>query len=187
MTTHEGHGRPMDQHQDSHQDRQVAPAPVGTPAPDFRLPQTTAIRIALHGLLGQPVVLVFYPMDWEPVSREQLTLYQVYIDSFDRLGARLLGISCDHVLSHNAFVRDAGLHFPLLADSHPRGVIARHYGVYREAPGVSARALFVLDRRHVIRFSKIYPDALNPGVDELLTILETLATNDAEDTELSLG
>jgi peroxiredoxin len=174
----------MDQHPDSHQDRQVAPAPVGTPAPDFTMLQTTAIRIALHGLLGQPVVLVFYPMDWEPVSREQLTLYQAYIDSFDHLGARLLGISCDHVSSHDAFVRDAGLHFPLLADSQPRGAVARRYGVYREAHGLSTRALFVLDRRHVIRFSKIYPDALNPGVDEPLTTLEALATNDAKDTEL---
>jgi peroxiredoxin len=175
----------MDQHQDSHQDRQVAPAIVGTLAPDFTLPQTTAIRIALHSLLGQPVVLVFYPMDWEPVSREQLTLYQAYIDSFDRLGARLVAISCDHVSSHDAFVRDADLHFPLLADNQPRGSVARHYGVYREAQGVSARALFVLDRRNMIRFSKAYPDALNPGVDELLTILEDLATTDATYTELT--
>jgi hypothetical protein len=30
------------------------------------------------------------------------------------------------------------------------------------------------DRRHIIRFSKAYPDQLNPGVDELLTTLQTL-------------
>jgi alkyl hydroperoxide reductase subunit AhpC len=51
--------------------------------------------------------------------------------------------------------------------------------VFREVPGVSARALFVLDTPRVIRFSKAYPDALNPGVDELLTTLEALTAGDA--------
>jgi peroxiredoxin len=160
-------------------DGQFAPLPAGTPAPDFRLPQTRATRIALHSFLGQSVILIFYLMDWEPVSREQLTLYQVFADAFDRLGARLLGISCDHVYSHAAFARDVQLHFPLLADSQPRGLVARLYGVWREGQGLSARALFVLDRQHVVRFGKTYPDALNPGVDELLSTLEALVAGDA--------
>ena len=175
----------MDLHEDAHQDRQVVPVSVGTLAPDFALPQTTSIRIALHSLPGNPVVLVFYPMDWEPVSREQLVLYQKFADEIARLDARLLGISADSVYCHAAFAREAQLRFPLLADFQPRGQVARVYGVYREGQGVSARALFVLDRRHVIRLSKVYPDALNPGVDEVLTSLETLATTDAEDTEFT--
>jgi alkyl hydroperoxide reductase subunit AhpC len=117
-------------------------------------------------------------MDWEPVSREQLTLYQAYADSFDRLGAQLVGISCDHVYSHEAFARDAHVHFPLLADWQPRGDVARGYGVFREALGVSARALFVLDAKHYVQFSSVYPDPLNPGVDAVLTILEALAARD---------
>jgi peroxiredoxin len=120
-------------------------------------------------------------MDWEPVSREQLTLYQAYIDTFTRLRARLLGISCDHVYSHVAFAREAQLGFPLLSDSQPCGQVARQYGVWREAHGVSARALFVLDRQHVIRFGKTYPDVLNPGVDDPLTTLEALASGGDQD------
>jgi alkyl hydroperoxide reductase subunit AhpC len=56
--------------------------------------------------------------------------------------------------------------------------------VYREEQGVSARALFVLDQRHVIRFSKAYPDALNPGIDELLATLEALASEPAGDASM---
>ena len=134
--------------------------------------------VMLHGFDGRAVVLAFYPMDWEPVSREQLTLYQAYADAFARLEASLLGISVDHVHSHAAFARDAGLRFPLLADFQPRGRVARRYGVFRAAQGVSARALFVLDARRVVRFSKAYPDPLNPGVDALLTTLEALAAPD---------
>ncbi len=168
-------------------DELLAPLPAGARAPDFVLPQVISatqtqrpsarLRLRRVGHC-QALVLVFYPMDWEPVSREQLTLYQGYSGAFRRLGARLLGISSDHVYSHEAFARDAQLHFPLLADFSPRGQVARQYGVWREEQDVSARALFVLDRRCVVRFSKVYPDQLNPGVDELLTTLEALAAGD---------
>jgi peroxiredoxin len=161
-----------------HLNGQIAPLSVGLLAPDLTLPHSAHVSVALHALSGHPVVLVFYPMDWEPVSREQLTLYQAYTDSFDRLGARLVGISCDHVDSHEAFACDAQVHFPLLADCQPRGQVARGYGVFREAQGVSARALFVLDARRVIHFGKAYPDRLNPGVDEILTTLEALAAGE---------
>jgi hypothetical protein len=39
---------------------------------------------------------------------------------------------------------------------------------------VSGRALFVVDRGGVIHFSQAYPDLLNPGVDDLLTVLEEM-------------
>jgi peroxiredoxin len=153
----------------------LAPLAVGTLAPNFSLPHTAHAQVALHSLPENPVVLVFYPMDWEPVSREQLRLYEDFGDDFAGFGAQALGISTDHVYSHEAFARDAQIRFPLLADFQPRGLAARQYGVYREAQGVSARALFVLDSQRIVRFGKAYPDALNPGVDELLTTLEAIA------------
>jgi peroxiredoxin len=162
-----------------HRNGQLAPLPVGALAPEFALPQaphSCPSRLRHGG--RDALILAFYPLDWEPVSREQLMLYQAYTDAFDRLRARLLGISCDHVYSHDAFARDAHIDFPLLADFQPRGGVARQYGVFREAQGVSARALFVLDRQRVIRFSKAYPDQLNPGVDEVLTALEGLTVAD---------
>jgi peroxiredoxin len=163
---------------DPQMDRQLTPLPPGARAPDFSLRYTPQAHLALHHLHGQPVVLVYYPLDWEPVSREQLALYRDYAGEFKRLGARLLGISVDHCPSHMAFARDAQIRFPLLADSHPPGAVARLYGVYREERGVAARALFVVDRLAIIRFSRAYPDLLNPGVEELLTTLEAMAGDD---------
>jgi peroxiredoxin len=164
----------MEQNQSAQHDQQIEPLPVGTPAPPFALPHTPSARVALRGCLGQPVVLVFYPLDWEAVSRDQLLLYQKFAPEFEGLGARLLGISVDSVYCHMAFARDARLHFPLLADFHPRGRVARRFGIYRDKQGMSARALFVLDRHGKIRFSRAYPDLFNPGVDEALTTLESL-------------
>jgi peroxiredoxin len=159
----------------------IAPLSVGTLAPDFTLPHTAHAQVALHGLRGNPIVLVFYPMDWEPVSREQLRLYQDFGEEFAGFGAHVLGLSTDLVYSHDAFARAAQIRFPLLADVQPRGQVARQYGVFRDTQGVSARALFVLDSQRVIRFGKAYPDALNPGVDELLTTLETLGSGGVGD------
>jgi peroxiredoxin len=173
----------MDSTQDAPQDRHLAPLLVGTLAPGFTLPQTHSTRCALRSLFGQPIILVFYPLDWEPLSRDQLILYQKFSHEFEQLGARLLGISVDHVYCHAAFARDAQLRFPLLADFQPRGRVARRYGVFRQAEGLSARALFVLDQHRRIRFSQAYPDFFNPGVDDILTTLETIASEEIEINE----
>ncbi len=156
---------------------QLMPLPAGTVAPNFTLESTSQTQLSLANLHGRPVILLFYPSDWEPVSREQLTLYQEYAGEFGRFGAYLLGISVDHAWCHTAFAADAQLHFPLLADFQPRGAVARMYGVYRPRQGVSARALFILDRAGIIRFGQAYPDQLDPGVDGILTTLEAIASS----------
>src|SRR4051794_37010816 len=111
-------------------DGRLAPLSVGTRAPDLALLQAPNRVLRMRGLVNHAVILAFYPMDWELVSREQLTLYQSFAPAFDRLSACLLGISVDSVHCHAAFARDAQLRFPLLADFHPRGLVARRYGVY---------------------------------------------------------
>lgn len=121
--------------------KQLMPLPAGTVAPNFTLQYTLQTHLSLSSLRGNPVILVFYPSNWEPVSREQLTLYQEYAVEFARYGASLLGISVDQTWSHAAFAADARLDFPLLADFQPRGAVARMYGVYRPRDGVSARAV----------------------------------------------
>ena len=43
--------------------------PAGTPAPDFTLHVTPDQTLSLQELRGRPVVLAFYPADWEPGVR----------------------------------------------------------------------------------------------------------------------
>ena len=155
-------------------ERTLAPLSPGTPAPDFRLPHAPDQTLALGSLLGQPVVLVFYPADWEDVSAEQLVTLQQCLPELRRLGAALVGISVDTVWSHLAFARVHQLDFPLLADAAPKGAVARAYGVYRERDGTSARALFVLDAAGVIRWREVAPPSVDPGADGILTALERL-------------
>lgn len=159
------------------------PLPPGTEAPDFTLPLTPRSRVSFHALRRSASVLAFYPRDWEPVSREQLALFQDYLVEIERLGASLVGVSVDHFWSHRAFTRDVRLRFPLLSDARPRGATARLYGVYCEEEEQSARALFVIDSAGIIRFSQVYPDDLNPGVNEVLTALEALHERKSHGTD----
>src|SRR5205085_452282 len=70
---------------------------AGTAAPEFRLPRTTAQTVSLGALRGRPVVLVFYPGDWERLTTEQLGFYQEMLPEFQGLDAVLIGISVDSV------------------------------------------------------------------------------------------
>lgn len=146
----------------------------GTEAPEFQLPVTPDQKISLSKLRGRPVVLAFYPADWSPVCGDQMALYNEVLSEFQKHGAELLGISVDGAWCHAAFAKDRRLHFPLLADFEPKGAVARLYGVYREADGMTERALFVIDKDGIIRWSHLSPIGVNPGADGILDALEAL-------------
>ena len=154
-----------------------SPLAAGIVAPDFRLHHAPDQTMALSGLRGGPVLLVFYPGDWRPICSDQLALYQEFLPHIARLGAALVAISVDSVWSHQAFARDRGLAFPLLADFEPKGAIARAYGVYGAGDGTSERALFVIDADGIIRWSYVAPIAVDPGMDGVLTALERLQSS----------
>jgi peroxiredoxin len=145
-----------------------------TAAPDFRLPVTPDQKLSLSELRGQPVILAFYPADWSPVCGDQMALYNEILPEFKNYNAALLGISVDGVWCHEAFAKDRHLHFPLMADFEPKGEVARKFGVYRGADGISERALFVIDKRGVIAWSYLSPIGVNPGADGILQALEDL-------------
>jgi peroxiredoxin len=125
------------------------------------------------------VVLAFYPADWSPVCSDEMSLYAQVMPEFKKFNAELLGISVDGVWTHLAFAKDRKLNFPLLSDFEPKGAVSRKYGAYEERVGESARALFVIDKKGIIRWSMLSPDGVNPGADGILSALEKLGEPDA--------
>ena len=146
----------------------------GTMAPEFRLLTSPDEEVALRDFRGRPVILAFYPADWSPTCSDQMVLYNEVLEEFERFDAELLGISCDTVWCHQAFIADRKLRFALLSDFEPKGATARAYGVYNHQFGVAERALFVIDTAGAIRWSYLSPMGINPGADGILTALEAL-------------
>ena len=105
--------------------------PSGTAAPDFTLWSTPDQWLTLGEMLGQPVVLAFYPADWSPVCGDQMTLYNEILPEFQNFGAELVGISVDGAWCQAAFARVVAIdtllafrHFPL-TNVHPHAEHAR--------------------------------------------------------------
>jgi peroxiredoxin len=146
----------------------------GSKAPDFTLKTTPDQSVSLRDFRGGPVVLAFYPADWSPVCTDQMGLYAQVMPEFKRFNAEILGISVDGIWTHLAFAKDRKLNFPLLSDFEPKGAVSKAYGVYEDRVGESARALFVLDNKGIIRWSFLSPDGVNPGADGILSALEKL-------------
>jgi peroxiredoxin len=158
------------------------PLPPGTRAPNFEAPIAPTRETSLADFSGAPLVLIFYPADWSPVCGDELALFNELLPEFERLGARLLGVSCDGPWCHLAYARDRNLEFPLLSDSHPKADVSRAYQAYRENEGVSERALYVIDGEGRVAYSYISPIDVNPGAAGVLAALERLSgeTSDHE-------
>ena len=145
---------------------------AGAPAPDFRLPDQDGKKVSLEDLRGKRTVLVFYPLDFSPVCTDQLNVYNEVLDDLDRLGAKLYGVSVDSAYCHKAFQSHLGIRIPLLADFHPKGAVAKAYGVYDEKWGSSARALVMIDPDLNVKWTHRSPSALEiPGANLIFDAL----------------
>ena len=122
---------------------------------------------------GKYVIMAFYPAAWSPTCGDEMALFQEFLDEFERLNAKLVGISVDNVWAVQAWAENKGITFPLLCDFHPKGAVAEQYGVMRD-DGVSERALFIVDAEGTVQYSYVSPIAENPGVDRLFEALESL-------------
>jgi peroxiredoxin len=144
----------------------------GTPAPDFSLRDQDGNEVTLEGLRGQTTVLVFYPADFSPVCTDQLNVYQEVLAELEEQGVRLYGISVDSAFSHKAFQGHLGITIPLLADFHPKGEVARGFGVYSDEYGVARRALVMIGPDGVVQWSHMSPSPLEiPGANLIFDAL----------------
>jgi peroxiredoxin (alkyl hydroperoxide reductase subunit C) len=149
----------------------------GTPAPDFTLPDQDGNEVSLADLEGQTTVLAFYPSDFSPVCTDQLNVYQEVLGELEAKGARLYGVSVDSSWAHKAFQRHLGVTIPLLADFHPKGEVAKKYGVWVESHGVAGRALVMIGPDLVVRWVHMSPSPLEvPGANLIFDALAEHAT-----------
>ena len=159
----------------SQQQSQTTALQPGITAPDFTLRPTPDQSISLSQFRGNPVILVFYPADFSPVCGDEMTLFNELLPEFQRLNAEVIGISVDGVWCHLAFSKEKNLKIPLLTDFEPKGEVAKKYGVYRKKDGIAERALFLLDKDGIIRYSYVSPIGVNPGADGVLKALESIS------------
>jgi len=148
---------------------------VGQTAPDFTLPSIRGEKISLKDFRGRKnIVLSFVPAAWTPVCSDQWPGYNIVKDIFDSHDAVLLGITVDNTPTLFAWTNQMGkLWFPVLSDFCPRGKVASAYGVLR-SDCVSERALFVIDKKGVIRYIDVHDINKRPPLEDLVEELKKL-------------
>ena len=144
----------------------------GSPAPDFTLPDQDGNQVSLADFRGRTVVLVFYPADFSPVCTDQLNVYQEVFPELEERDATLVGISVDGAFCHKAFRQQLGVSIPLLADFHPKGEVAKAYGVWLESHGVAGRSLVMVDPDGKVVWAHQSPPLEIPGANLIFDALE---------------
>lgn len=148
---------------------------VGQAAPDFALKDQDQKEVKLSEFRGKNnVVLVFYPLDWSPTCTKEHACFVNDMKRFEQLKAQVLGISVDSVWSHKAYAEKMGIHYPLLADFHPRGAVAGRFGVYLEERGITGRAIAIVDRQGKVAWFKQYDIPQVPDINEVQQALAKL-------------
>ncbi len=154
---------------------------TGTKAPEFKLRLGNGILdedeknyFSLSQLKDRNLVIAFYPADWSAVCGSQIALYNELLPTFTELNAEIVGISVDGMFCHSAFREIRNIQINLLCDFEPKGEISRLYEAYNDTYGVSERALYVLDKEHLIQYSYLSPMNENPGAKEIIETLKKL-------------
>jgi peroxiredoxin len=125
----------------------MAQLKVGDAAPDFTLPSTVGEKVSLSDYRGKKnVLLMFYPLDFSPVCSAENKQCAEILPSKGSGDVQVLGISVDSLWAHKAFAAENGIPYPLLADFHPKGDVARKYGVFLEDKGIAARTAFIIGK-----------------------------------------
>jgi len=149
---------------------------VGDKAPDFSLPSVSGEKVTLSQYHGKKIVVIsFVPAAWTPVCSDQWPGYNIAKSFFDKNDAILLGITVDNIPTLYAWTTEMGkLWFPVLSDFWPHGAVSKKYGVLR-SDGISERALFVIDKKGVIRYIDVHDINQRPKLEVLVKELEKIA------------
>jgi len=90
------------------------------------------------------------------------------------LNVQVLGISIDHIPCVQAWADSlGGIKYPLLSDFWPHGKVAKKYGVLRKE-GYTERAIFIVDKKGIIRYIDIHDINHQPDNEVLLNELRKI-------------
>lgn len=118
---------------------------VGEKAPSFSLSDANNKTHQLSDFAGQWLVLYFYPKDDTPGCTKEACHFRDDFKSFSEVGASIIGISADTLVSHDQFAKKYHLPFPLLSDAS--GQVAASYGALVDLIAIqfAKRYTFLID------------------------------------------
>ena len=123
---------------------------IGDTIPNFTAKDTHGNDFNSQEIIGKkPLVIYFYPKDNTPGCTAQACSFRDQYEDFTDLGAEVIGISSDGIVSHQKFTQQFKLPFILLSDSDKkiRKLFGVPSGLFGLLPG---RVTYVADKTGTI-------------------------------------
>ena len=93
---------------------------VNKPLPEFEAVATSDISLSNQSMIGETVVLYFYPKDNTPGCTTEAMQFRDKYKDFVKAGATVYGVSRDNMKSHDDFKEKLELPFDLIADTEEK-------------------------------------------------------------------
>lgn len=138
----------------------------GDKAPEFETVDSSLKVKKLSDYKGNKVVLAFFPGAFTGVCTKEMCNFRDSMQNFNKLNAKVVGISVDQPFSLAQFGKENKLAFDLLSD-HTREISRKYGGLHMDFAGArqltaSKRAVYVLDKDGKIIYNWV---SENPGVE----------------------
>lgn len=146
----------------------------GDKLPKFTVTDDEGNSISTSDLLGETLVLYFYPKDDTPGCTNEASQFRDLHAKFAKKKARIVGVSRDSAASHQKFKTKYSIPFTLLADTDSKvcdafGVIVEKNMYGKKSMGVQ-RSTFLIDKGGKI--VRVWPKVKVDGhADEVLESL----------------
>ncbi len=156
---------------------------LGEKFPEMEVVTTQGTLNLPKDMEGNWWVLFSHPADFTPVCTTEFIAFAKRQAEFDKLNAKLIGLSIDQVFSHIKWIEfieekmDVKIEFPVIADD--RGKVAEKLGMIHPGKGnQTVRAVFLVDPKGVLRLMLYYPQEVGRNIDEVLRALRALQVSD---------
>ena len=121
---------------------------VNKPLPEFEALATGNESLSNQSLIGQTVVLYFYPKDNTPGCTTEAMQFRDKYKDFVKAGATVYGVSRDNMKSHDDFKEKLELPFELIADTeekmcHMFGVVKNKIMYGKKVKGIERSTLLI--------------------------------------------
>ncbi|KAL6260121.1 hypothetical protein P5V15_007658 [Pogonomyrmex californicus] len=161
---------------------------LGEIFPDF-IADTQMGTIRFHEWLDNSWGILFsHPNDFTPVCTTELAQVMKLMPEFNRLGVKVIALSCNSIESHVKWIEDiksyAGLTgqefpYPIIEDKSRKlitllGMLDPAERDQETGLPMSARAVYIIDPNKKMRLSILYPATTGRNFDEILRTIESL-------------
>ncbi|PMC81319.1 redoxin domain-containing protein [Anaerococcus hydrogenalis] len=142
----------------------------GEKAPLFNIKDQNAEDVNLENYRGKKVILSSHPLAFTSVCADQMRSLERNYDRIQEKGETVvIGLSIDPQPSKKAWAAVLNIdNVKFASDFFPLGEVAKAYGIFNEENSAGKRANIIIDEEGIVKWSKEYPQAQLPDIEEVI-------------------